>query len=252
MYDRFSKVCVGAIAGVTTVMDTFWQDPSVSFPYPSMAGSGDRMSICWAIFGKAPDLSLGIGKPSSDTLYHACQGLSLEADSAGGLEVEGCAAIEVYHTCRGSNTCKAQGGCGFAQWDSGGGSCGAGGCGAMRVANPHIGKHEEVLCGGPTPSPDGKLYSAPSDNKCASFGGCAVPISASQLFPDGGTMKLYNFGPAPGYQSEPLGEDIPFEKGEVVYDVAWRAYSMVMAKRGQTPGDKPQPSDVRIALPPST
>ena len=32
--------------------------------------------------------------------------------------------------------------------------------------------------GKPTP------YSAPSDNKCATFGGCAVPISASQLYPE--------------------------------------------------------------------
>ena len=38
----------------------------------------------------------------------------------------------------------------------------------------------------------GPAYSAPGDNKCATFGGCAVPISASQLFPKSGTMDLFD------------------------------------------------------------
>jgi hypothetical protein len=36
-----------------------------------------------------------------------------------------CAAVEIFHTCRGSNNCHAQGGCGFVQPVSGGGNCGS-------------------------------------------------------------------------------------------------------------------------------
>ena len=38
----------------------------------------------------------------------------------------------------------------------------------------------------------GTLYSAPSDNKCGGFGGCAVPISASQLYPTSGEMAVFD------------------------------------------------------------
>ena len=80
------------------------------------------------------------------------------------------------------------------------------------------------------------LYSAPSDNKCKSFGGCAVPISASQLFPDKGgdlQMKVFDFvaNPEGGYTSQPLAEPLPFAFGEAVYDKAWEAYSRVLAAR---------------------
>jgi hypothetical protein len=139
-----------------------------------------------------------------------------------------CAALAVYHSCKGSNGCHAQGGCGFAQLDSGGGQCGA-----------------------PSPGDAGK-FSAPSDNKCGGFGGCAVPISASQLYPSGGTMKLYNFGPAPGHPALPLADTLGFELGEGVYDKAWQAYSAVMKARGQDAGAAPVPTDLRLALPPST
>jgi hypothetical protein len=109
------------------------------------------------------------------------------------------------------------------------------------------------LCGGP-PAPPSKLYSAPSDNKCASFGGCAVPISASQVFPTSGTMQLYDFiAGAPGkWKSDPFAT-MPYKEGEKVHDVAYRAYVEVMKKRGQTPpADPPAPDDLRLAFPPST
>jgi len=41
-------------------------------------------------------------------LNHACQGLALEPEA--GEDPAGCAAVEIYHTCRGSNDCKAEGG----------------------------------------------------------------------------------------------------------------------------------------------
>ncbi|MES2208098.1 MAG: ferritin-like domain-containing protein [Pseudomonadota bacterium] len=250
MLPTLSKISVGAIAGITTVLDDYWKDQSSQFPYPSMVGSGDRVSICWAIFGKAPDLSVGVGAPVEGKLYHACQGLSLD-----GSDASNCAAIEVYHSCRGSNGCHAQGGCGFAQLDSGGGSCGSASCSALRVKAPILGKGGEVLCGGPTPpTPPASIYSAPSDNKCKTFGGCAVPISASQLFPisQPSTMQLYDFV-GPEHNSTKIGT-MPFQLGDSVYEKAWQAYSQVMKSRGKDAGAAPAPAatDLRIALPPST
>lgn len=249
----FSKVAVGAIAGVTTVLNNYWSKPQVSFPYPSMSGSGDRMALCWAVFGQAPDLSQGIGQPDKNTLYHACQGLDLSHPDPS----QQCAAIEIYHTCRGSNGCHAQGGCGFVQdADKGGGSCSA-----LRASSPRQDSQPNGCssngCGAPTPPTEQVYYSAPSDNKCGGFGGCAVPISASQLFPDKGSdlqMKVFDFvaNPEGGYTSQPLAEPLPFAFGEAVYDKAWEAYSRVLAARQQTPGEKPKPTDLRLALPPST
>jgi hypothetical protein len=227
-----SKVVVGAIEGINRVLTQSWGDPKISFPYPSMAGSGDRMSFYWAVFGEAPDLSKGVGEPSPDLLYHACQSMDYEKPGAS------CAAMEVYHTCRGSNSCKAQGGCGFVQSTQGGG-----GCGAPRVTNAKL--HAGNLCGGPTPQGQ---YTAPNDNKCGTFGGCAVPISASQLYPTAGVMQLED---VIGGATAPLG-DLPFAIGDSVYDIAWEAYSKVMQGNQQEPGKKPAPTTLRTALPPST
>ena len=84
-----------------------------------------------------------------------------------------------------------------------------------------------------------------------------MPISASQLFPktlDGkpATMTLYDFGPAPGHHNRPLGQTITFDLGESVYEQAWEAYGTVMAARGTPVGAAPAPTDLRLALPPST
>ena len=70
-----SQAAIGAIAGVTTVLDTYWAPPagSVLFPYPSMVGSGDRMAIAWAVTGLTPDLSLGIDPPPPDALSIAAR-----------------------------------------------------------------------------------------------------------------------------------------------------------------------------------
>jgi hypothetical protein len=207
-----------------------------------MVGSGDRMSICWAIFGKAADLGVGLDAPDKDTLYHACQGLSLAQPDT----TASCAAIEIYHSCKGSNGCHAQGGCGFAQSDAGGGSCGCSSCGGSAPAAKLQG-----TCGAPSTVP----YSAPSDNKCATFGGCAVPISASQVYPDTApppTMKLYDFV-GPEHKAQALPDTMAFACGDSVYEKAWDAYKAVMASRGQpVTAPMPEPTDLRLALPPST
>jgi hypothetical protein len=233
-----SKVAAGAIAGVTTVLNEYWksQDPAhpVAFPSPSMAGAGDRMAICWALFGEPPDLSLGIDPIDGSKLYHACQALDLAATGA-----NQCAEPAVFHTCRGSNQCKAQGGCGFVQKTTGGGICGS-----MAIRGPLS------ACGAPTT--DDTLYSAPSDNKCATLGGCAIPISASQIYPTSGTMQLFDFSQDGKHSPEPLGK-IEFAKGEGVHAVAYRAYLQVMQHRGKpAPAEPPPPTDVRLAFPPST
>ncbi len=326
-YQMLSSVVAGAIKGVTTVLNDYWNGKTATFPFPSMSGSGDRMSLCWAVFGKAPDLSLGIEPKTPGILYHACQGLNMDHNNPD--NPAHCAAVAVYHTCKGSNTCAAEGGCGFVQNVKGGGSCsgsGSGcggkspapasgntpakqpsGCGAsghpsscgapvqpssgcgsksnlmaMRnsgkpgPANPHTSQAPTATangcgkpapsngCGGPAPSscgvvpPTGPVYySAPSDNKCASFGGCAVPISASQLFPatpDGnkttGQMELFNFLGSQ-FQSTPINY-MDYNAGDLVYDVAWNAYIAVLQARNRPIPAKPKPSDIRLAFPPST
>ncbi|HYR84558.1 MAG TPA: ferritin-like domain-containing protein [Terriglobia bacterium] len=242
-YTQFCQASAGAIAGVTRVLNDYWTKDKIAFPFPSMAGSGDRMSICWAIFGKIPDISTGTKERKPGVLYHSCQSLSL---TASGSQSPACAGVEVYHSCRGSNDCKAEGGCGFVQDVNGGG----GGC-SSKVTFALSGDRDTPgpLCGAPV------LYSAPSDNKCGGLGGCAVPISASQLYPkpakgDTATMQLYDFE---GSDFEPIIiGTMQYGEGDLVYDIAWVAYMKVLAHRGQPIPQKPAPSDFRLAFPPST
>jgi len=251
-YKLFSHVAAGSIAGITTVLDTYWSqenffnDP-IDFPYPSMSGSGDRISICWAIFGKVPNLELGAFKRKHGgwkegidaPVNHACQGLSFDLTGENANDPDasnhGCATLGVFHTCKGSNNCAGEGGCGYVH-DA---TVGGGGC------------------GGSNPSGKGSgLFSAPGDNQCAGFGGCAVPISASQLFPSNGQVKmemqLFNLKDE---NYTPLETPLTYEKGEGVYDVAWKAYTEVLKQNGYSDcdlPDKPEPSDLRLAFPPST
>jgi hypothetical protein len=253
-----SQAAIGAIAGVTTVLDTYWAPPagSVLFPYPSMAGSGDRMAIVWAVTGMTPDLSVGIDPPVANTLKHSCQGLDF--DTRGGND---CAQVSIFHSCKGSNHCRAQGGCGFVQVTtgggncsssapkSGGGSCGGGGgnCGTVLSTRKFGG-----TCGWPPPPPS-TFYSAPSDNKCATLGGCAVPISASQLYPTQGMMQLFDFETdATGtITSDPICR-MRYKIGEPVHSVAYRAFAEVMEYKQKPAKPNPKPNDLRLAFPPST
>ena len=314
-YEMFSQVVAGAIKGVTTVLNDYWNGKTPTFPFPSMAGSGDRMSLCWAVFGKAPDLAKGVTAKTAGILYHSCQGLNLDPNNPG--DPNNCAAMEVFHTCKGSNTCASEGGCGFVQSVQGGSSCGSSscgqsgapspGCGAQGKASQGCGAHgkpsqgcgahgapspgcgtklkmlaatkkgtagcghpaTKASCGqhadkngcGPTPppTPASKVptyYSAPSDNRCASYGGCAVPISASQMYPSPGNdamqgqMELFNFI---GTQFQPVPiNTMAYNEGDLVYDVAWNAYIAVLQARNRPIPAKPKPSDIRLAFPPST
>lgn len=249
-YKQFCEIATGAIAGITTVLDKYWADTSVGFPFPSMGGSGDRLMMCWAVFGQVPDLSVGVQPIVDGVLYHACQGMNLNQDA----EInDSCASPQIYHNCRGSNSCKAQGGCGFVQQVGQSKSCGS---------SVNTVKVVENLCGGPTPKPTGVIYSAPADNVCSSFGGCAVPISASQIYPvitydkdnnpvTSGLMELNDFV-GPTHTSTKLQNQIEFTTGSIVHDIAWKAYEAVSLSRHKQPQPKPTASDIRLAFPPST
>lgn len=244
-YELFSKIATGSIAGMTTVMNSFWANSNTKFPMPAMTGTGDRMSICWALFGKAPDLTLAAPAKEDNVLYHACQGMALDPNTP--VQEWGCAAPTIYHTCIGSNECRSEGGCGFVQSTAGGGSCGSG-CG-QKTARQGLLVGAQNLCGAP------QTYSAPADNKCGALGGCAVPISASQMYPDPkGNMLYYNYvkGADGSWTSEQLPGTHPYQKGQLVHDVAWEAYSAAMTARGEQVPPKPEPNDIRLAFPPST
>ncbi|WP_083227766.1 ferritin-like domain-containing protein [Mucilaginibacter sp. PPCGB 2223] len=275
-YKQFCEIATGAIAGITTVLDQYWIDSSVAFPFPSMGGSGDRLMMCWAVFGELPDLATPIQPRQKDKLYHACQGLDLNTENPDDPNV--CASPEVYHNCRGSNSCKAEGGCGFVQLVGQSKSCGgSSSCGPSMAASKsgaHLcgtPKPAPSSCGAPsncsTPKPPAAPFSAPGDNLCGSFGGCAVPISASQIYPafsdangnplTHSTMELNDF-PAPDFKIKKLDGDVPFAIGDFVYDIAWDAYTKVIESRNKSdstpvaPPVKPKPSDIRLAFPPST
>lgn len=249
-HDLFSQIATGSITGMTMVLDNYWKVTGTNFPMPAMSGTGDRMSICWALFGKAPDLSLAPPAKKDNTLYHACQGMALDPNTP--VQEWGCASPTIYHTCIGSNGCRSEGGCGFVQSTAGGGSCGGSGCGGKALRGPM--KAAQNLCGGPTPP--ATTYGAPADNKCGAFGGCAVPISASQMYPaPKGKMEFFDFvkDPQTGkWTSVPLPDQYAYQQGQLVHDVAWDAYTAVLKNRKQPVPEKPAPNDIRLAFPPST
>jgi Ferritin-like len=243
MASTINEAVTGSIAGITTVLNNYWSALDVSFPYPSMVGSGDRMAIYWAVFGEAPQLWQPVPQVDPDKLNHACQGLDLRAVGAS------CAVPGIYHACRGSNSCRTQGGCGFVQKTTSRGQ----GCHPVLMG-------ARVVLVDDTDEPI--LFSAPADNKCAGFGGCAAPISASQLMPvvndsDGNpispvTIQLFDF--AGSNMAKAVGT-ITFKTGEKVHDVAYRAYLEVLKLRGDGPMPDPNPpaaNEIRLVFSPST
>ena len=239
-YDLLSKAGVGTIKGVTTQLNNYWSNPRGQFPSPAMGGSGDRLSICWAITGKVPKLWDGVKSLSrKGKMYHACQGMILDTATA---QPDHMPLVEIYHSCKGSNDCKTEGGCGFVQGVLSSGNCGS----------------SKTFCD--------STVSVPANNNCGGRGGCAVPISASQLYPEPtpnpdnpegckegdiikGTMQVFKFDA--DFKPSPL-TTIPYEKGDAVYDKAWEAYCEVLKDKGKTPPEKPAPHKLRLAFPPST
>lgn len=265
-YPLLSQAVVGAIKGVTFVLNEYWNPKTpgntVAFPFPSMGGTADRMATCWAVFGAPPDLTLGIGDPQG-AVGHACQALSTTGADAF-KATNNCAEVTVYHTCRGSNACKALGGCGFVQPSSGGGNCGA------LLAVPPVsvatfGRPSGHNCSAVVMRAQGGLlddedapakdhFTAPSANICAGFGGCAVPISACQLYPASGTMDVYSITAMMcGSTLNKFVGNLPFKVGDKVEDIAYQAFLMWAKSVGKTPPlQPPAPNDIRLAFPPST
>lgn len=318
-YPILCTAVVGAIAGMTNVLDDYWSSASVAFPSPAMGGTGDRMATIWAALGKAPDLSIGVEKLPAGTLGHSCQGIDYNTSGQ-----NDCADPNTYHSCIGSNNCHAEGGCGFVN-DGTGHSCGGNSCAGAQAAATQPTQPSSTrasagssggicgapqppgeatpatqplagtcgappqppapgpLCGGPKPPPpppgplcggpkppspscsSAKVYSSPGDNKCKGFGGCAVPISASQLYPkptpddpnSEWNMSVYDFDQvtAPdgtkSWTSVPLGT-IPYKMGDKVEDIAYQAFSKVMQNRKVDPPKQPPPNVLRLIFPPST
>jgi hypothetical protein len=103
------------------------------------------------------------------------------------------------------------------------------------------------------------VYSAPGDNRCQGFGGCAVPISASQRFPVAGTMQLFDYKKVGGFQPhwqavalEGADATISFEKGDRIDKIAYEAYKRVLESRQQEAPPELPANPLRIAMPPST
>ncbi|WP_196889937.1 ferritin-like domain-containing protein [Aureivirga sp. CE67] len=216
-YELFSQSAVGTLKGLTMALNEYWSNPNGEFPSPAMGGSGDRISICWASTGKIPDLTKGIGSiDTHNNLFNACQGMTYPQRNESVLTTNTLPDPAVFHSCKGSNSCRAQGGCGFVQPVSGGGSCGG------NVSDKDA--YHQV--------------SSPANNKCGMLGGCAVPISASQLYPKKvfeknteEVMQLFNFKwDGNRYENIPMEIEgkpafLEFKEGDKVYDIAWKAYS---------------------------
>lgn len=223
-FKKMTHVAGGAIKGITTVLNDYWGKDwqTTDFPNPSMHGSGGRVAMCWAVFGQCPDIANEpLPARKENIINHACQGLSLDLDQGHEYDTT-CADFALAHTCTGSNTCRAEGGCGFLHKVDG----------------------------------ETNTFDPPGDNSCKGHGGCAVPISASQLFAtpkvDGAKLNLYDFEKnGTDFNSVKFG-NIAYQEGDSVYDKAWEAYIRVMQHRGQQPQDKPNVSDMRLVYPPST
>ncbi|MBY0572520.1 MAG: ferritin-like protein [Undibacterium sp.] len=203
------QLIVGAIDGINNTLSLSWTDATKPFPMQAMKASGDRMTLYWAVFGAAPDISKGnpAPTPGSDDA-HACQGLSVENPG------NNCAPVSAYHTCQTSNSCKGQSGCGYP------------------------------LADGTTASSN---FVAPTDNTCAQKGGCAAPISDWQSYSSSGTMDLIDIDNGQALNPSTM----QFQQGESVYDVAWAAYTAIMASKGKTAGAQPAPNPLRIVMPPN-
>lgn len=307
-----SQATTGTLKGLLNGMEEYWAKENGQFPGPAMGGSGDRMSICWALLGNTPDLNICPDqKQNKDPKtkidfegdYHSCQGLFMPVKSIDELNQDnhwvkngkfGCASPAVYHSCKGSNTCSSEGGCGFVQTHGGISSCGSSNpqatpstkCGSPKIegkchtpptkcGTPRIeGKHPkcgtpkiEGMCGTP-PRTCGNpkikhdlidLYTVPGSHNCATQGGCAVPISALQMFPEKNNssylmmFELDNEVNSPSYKKTKK-QVIKYNVGDLVYDVAWEVYSLRLKNKfpKENMPEKPKTNVLRLIFPPST
>lgn len=249
--ELLSQANTGTLKGLLNGMQKYWATEDGEFPGPAMGGSGDRMSICWALLGRSPNLSIAplVKDKAYIQDYHACQGLYLPPMKESDLQLDkswvkngelGCASPAVYHSCKGSNTCKSEGGCGFVQSFQGGSSCGS-----------SLTKINSVQAKGGCGLPDlSEFKSVPGANSCHTTGGCAVPISALQMFPN--PRNGTNEGKMIYKNEDGSITDLSYKEGELVYDIAWKVYTQRYKQKFGSIPKKPKANILRLIFPPST
>lgn len=240
-------------------------------------------SVAGALYHSCQGLDLASGGANACAqieVFHGCIGTN-NCQAQGGCGFP--------HTCARGGGCgsshadaseslQSSGGCGVPQVKAGevvpASVCGAAPKSGGAVAGAEQAVRCSVSCSASKPdapeaglrgtcNPFAIVTSAPGDNKCAGFGGCSVPISAYQIYPrtakdqNGnwkpvGTMPVFDFTQdSSGWSSHIVGE-IEFQAGDYVPEVAYKAFSVIIEKRGETPPPMQAPSLLRLVFPPST
>ena len=122
-------------------LNQIWAGEATTFPMDAMRAISSRVTSVWAANGTPEFKKPEAGDGESE--LHACQGLNTVQED--GHDIGQChCATGVAHTCAGTNSCKYQGGCGYAN-----------------AEYPSF---------------------IPGQNDCKNQGGCGVPIPVAQLF----------------------------------------------------------------------
>ncbi len=147
-----------------TSINNSWAATPAPFPMAAMRSISSRVTSVWAS-GAVPQFIKPAPTPPGTTL-HSCQGLN--AQTEGGKAPGTCdCATAIAHTCAQTNSCKGQGGCGYAVDNTG--------------------------------SPDyyavqgSQLNYIPSENACKGQGGCGAPIPNDQVFTE--QFSATDYGP---------------------------------------------------------
>ena len=130
-----------------------WSGSPQKFPMAAMKSISSRVTAVWAS-GAIPQFKKPKATPAGTSL-HSCQGLNTDTENGKSPGTCDC-ATSIAHTCAGTNSCKGQGGCGYATVNSG--------------------APDYYAIEG---SDDNYI---PSQNSCAAKGGCGAPIPSKQVF----------------------------------------------------------------------
>jgi hypothetical protein len=126
-------------------LNSLWQGKAKSgFPFGAMQAISSRVSSVWAAGGTPEFKLINSGKTKG---LHSCQGMNDKTQDGKAKGLCDCATA-IEHSCAGTNSCKHQGGCGYAV-----------------NSNP-------------------ELNFIPRENSCAGIGGCGSPIPSAQVFTD--------------------------------------------------------------------
>ena len=87
-------------------------------------------------------------------------------------------------------------------------------------------------------------------SRCHTTGGCAVPISALQMFPN--PRNGTNEGKMIYKNEDGSITDLSYKEGELVYDIAWKVYTQRYKQKFGSIPKKPKANILRLIFPPST